>query len=77
MVETLRPCNDVGVKLDLEMIKFLVFSWQILLCTTLNPIIATGALFLPSSIYAILKVFPLFFSFLQINRQFVKFDCIL
>lgn len=29
---------------------------QIMLCTTLNPFIATGALLIPSSIYAILKV---------------------
>lgn len=32
---------------------------QILLCTTLKPVIAIGALILPSTIYSILKVLPL------------------
>lgn len=32
---------------------------QILLCTTLKPVVAIGALILPSTIYGILKVVPL------------------
>ena len=39
--------------IDVEVV---VAVWQIMLCTTLNPFIATGALIIPSSIYAILKV---------------------